>query len=164
MNPDTSQLYENYSEMVFHLILRIVPNREEALDLTQEIFVKILEKPAYLNNANNTKGYILKSAFNLALNHKRNQRMHRIKEHDPFNIEKPYIPNPEDELAKTERAQTAERFLTALSPQQRETVLCRFYGEMKLSEIALELNINEATVRNHLKRALHKLRNLMDAG
>ena len=164
MNPDTSQLFENYSEMVFRLILRIVPNREEALDLTQEIFVKILEKPAYLNNANNTKGYILKSACNLALNHKRNQRMHRVKEQDPFNIEKPHIPNPEDELAKTERAQTVERFLTALSPQQRETVLCRFYGEMKLSEIALELNINEATVRNHLKRALHKLRNLMDAG
>lgn len=164
MNPDISQLFENYSEMVFRLILRIVPNREEALDLTQEIFVKILEKPAYLNNANNIKGYILKSAYNLALNHKRNQRMHRIKESDPFNIEKPYIPSPEDELAKTERAQMVERFLTALSPQQRETVLCRFYGEMKLSEIALELNINEATVRNHLERALHKLRNLMGAG
>ena len=163
MNLDTSQLFENYSEMVFRLVLRIVPNREESLDLTQEIFVKILEKPAFLSNANNTKGYILKSAYNLALNHKRNQRMRRIIEHNPNNIERPHVPSPEDELAKAEQAQTVERFLTALSPQQREAVLCRFYGEMKLSEIAVELNINEATVRNHLKRALHKLRNLMEA-
>jgi RNA polymerase sigma factor (sigma-70 family) len=48
--------------------------------------------------------------------------------------------------------------------QQREAVLCRFYSEMKLEEIAGELGINEATVRIHIKRALLKLKNLMAAG
>ncbi|MBN2319441.1 MAG: sigma-70 family RNA polymerase sigma factor [Acidobacteria bacterium] len=164
MNADISKLVEQYSDMVFRLVYRIVPDREEALDITQDIFVKLFEKPAYLNNAGNSRGYILKTAFNHALNYKRNQKVHRIKEQDYCSIVKCGAQSPEDMLRKTEQDQTVKRYLKELSPQQREAVLCRFYGEMKLEEIAGELEINEATVRIHIKRALNKLKNLMSAG
>lgn len=164
MNPDISKLVEQYSDMVYRLVFRIVPDHEEAMDITQELFVKLFENPAYLNNANNTRGYILKTACNKALNYKRNRKIHRIKERDHYGIEKSYSPSPEETLSRTEQAQTIRKYLDSLSPQQREAVLCRFYGEMKLNEIAGELGINEATVRIHLRRALHKLKNLMSAG
>ena len=164
MNADISKLVEQYSDMIFRLVFRIVPDREEALDITQELFVKLFENPGYLNNANNTKGYILKTAYNQALNYKRNRKIHHIKELDHCSIEKPRSPNPEEELSRTERAHAVRKCLDSLSPQQREAVLCRFYGEMKLGEIARELGINEATVRIHLKRALHQMKNLMAAG
>jgi RNA polymerase sigma-70 factor, ECF subfamily len=164
MNSDITQIVEKYSDMVFRFILRIVSDREAALDLTQEIFVKLFEKPAYLNNADNTKGYILKTAYNHALNYTRNERMHRLKDQDHCSNEKTNAPNPEDELNGTERSEIIQRYLNDLSPQQREAVICRFYGEMKLTEIARELKINETTVRIHLKRALVKLRNAMTAG
>ena len=164
MHSDISKLVEEYSDMVYRLIYRIVPAREEALDITQELFVKLFENPAYLTNAANTRGYILKTACNHALNYKRNQRLHRLKEGNYFNIEKPRIPSPEDELSRTEQAQRVRRYQDSLSPQQREAVLCRFYGEMKLDEIAGEMGINKATVRIHLKRALQKLKTLIAAG
>jgi RNA polymerase sigma factor (sigma-70 family) len=164
MNSEISKLVEEYSDMVYRLVFRIVPDREESLDITQDIFVKLFENPAYLSNAANTRGYILKTAYNHALNYKRNQRTHQLKERDPFNIEKPHVTTPEDELSKTEQAQRVRQYLGSLSPQQREAVLCRFYGEMKLEEIAGELEINEATVRIHLKRALQKLKTLIVAG
>ena len=164
MNADISRLVEQYSDMVYRLVFRIVPDREEARDITQELFIKLFENPAYLNSAGNTRGYLLKTAYNKALNHKRNQRIHRIKELDAHDIEISYSPGPEEALRKTEQAQTVRKYLDSLSPQQREAVLCRFYGEMKLEEIARELGVNEATVRVHIKRALHKLKNLMSAG
>ncbi|MBN1570230.1 MAG: sigma-70 family RNA polymerase sigma factor [Acidobacteria bacterium] len=164
MNPDIAQLVEKYSDMVFRFILKIVSDRETALDLTQEIFVKLFENPAYLNNADNIKGYILKTAYNHALNYARNERAHRLKEQDHCSVEQTHTPGPEDEFNKTEQAEIIHCYLNDLSPQQRETVICRFYGEMKLTEIARTLNITETTVRIHLKRALQKLRNLMTAG
>ena len=90
--------------------------------------------------------------------------MHQLKIRDHFNMGKSRAPNPEDALCKTEQSQRVRRYLDSLSPQQREAVLCRFYGEMKLDEIARELGINEATVRIHLKRAFQKLKNLIAAG
>jgi RNA polymerase sigma-70 factor, ECF subfamily len=164
MNTDIAPLFEKYSDMVFRFILRIVSDREAALDLTQEIFIKLYEKPFYLNNVENSKGYILKTACNHALNYTRNERIHRLKEQDHCSVEKTHVPNPESELIKTEQAKTIQRYLNDLSPQQREAVICRFYGEMKLTEIARELNINDSTVRIHLRRALQKLRNILTAG
>ena len=87
-----------------------------------------------------------------------------MKELDPCSMEKPRSTNPEEELSRTEQAHAVRKCLDSLSPQQREVVLCRFYGEMKLGEIAGELRINEATVRIHLKRALYKLKDLIAAG
>lgn len=164
MNPDITQLVETYSDMVFRFILRIVPDREAALDLTQEIFIKLFEKPAYLNNADNTKGYIFRTAYNHTLNYQRNEQRHRLKEQDHCSIEKSHPSSPEDEFKKNEQAELIQRYLKELSPKQREAVICRFYGEMKLYEIARELKINETTVRVHLKRALQKLKNVMTAG
>jgi RNA polymerase sigma-70 factor, ECF subfamily len=164
MNPDIAQFVEQYTDMVFRFILRIVSDREAALGLTQEIFVKLFENPAYLNNIDNAKGYILKTACNHALNYTRNERMHRLKEQDHCSIEKIPAPNPEDELNRTEQSEIILRYLNGLSPQQKETVICRFYGEMKLTEIARDLKINETTVRIHLKRALQKLKNVITAG
>jgi RNA polymerase sigma-70 factor, ECF subfamily len=164
MNTDITQLVEKYSDMVFRFILRIVSNREAALDLTQEIFIKLYERPVFLNNADNIKSYILKTAYNHAMNYTRNERTHRLKEQDHCSADKAHVPNPEDELAKTEQTQIIQRYLNDLSPQQREAVICHFYGEMKLTEIARELSISDSTVRIHLRRALQKLRNMMTAG
>ena len=163
MNPDISQLVEEYSDMVFRLILRIVVNRDDALDLTQELIIKLYEKPAYLRNVDNPKAYVLKTAYNQALNYRRNQFRRKVKEQSLYHVERQPVSNPEDELVRTERAQIFKEYLNELSPQQRDAVLCRFYGEMKLDEIAGQLKINEATVRVHLKRAFEKIRGMIMA-
>ena len=72
-------------------------------------------------------------------------------------IDKSQAPDPEDALSALEQVQTVRRCLKELIPQQRDAVLCRFYGDMKLAEIAADLGINEVTVRIHLKRALQRL-------
>ncbi len=84
-----------------------------------------------------------------------------MKEQGLCDITKAPVPNPEEELAQAERAQAIKGYLNEFSPQQREAVLYRFFGEMKLCEIAEHLQINEATVRVHLKRAMDKLRKII---
>ena len=145
MSPDISQMVEEYSDLVFRLILRIVADRDAAFDLTQEMFVKLCEKPAYLAHVENAKAYILKIAYNRALNYKRDRLRHRIKEQSLCRVETRHNPTPEDVFVKSERTQIFQEYLNELSPQQRDAVLCRFYGEMKLNEIAGQLKINEAT-------------------
>lgn len=163
MNPDIHYLVENYSDMIFRFIMKIVGDRDVALDLTQDTFLRLLEKPGCLENAENPKGYLLKMAWHRALNFARNERAHRLKECSYCSMENLHAPDPEAALKNAEQASRIRRFMNDLSPKQREAVVCRFYGDMKFTAIARELKVNEATVRMHLKRALEKLKSAMTA-
>lgn len=59
-----SQLMDNYSDDVLHLVFSYVKNRTTAEDLTQEIFIKCYEKLGQFNNKSSIKTWLYRIAIN----------------------------------------------------------------------------------------------------
>lgn len=63
-----------------------------------------------------------------------------------------------------ERRRRIAQALGELSPQQRTAVTLRFYEEMPLAEIAEAMECGEGSVKQHLFRAMAKLRQILESG
>lgn len=69
----------------------------------------------------------------------------------------------EDGYARAEDRMLLEELLSHLPTEQREVILLRFYGNLKLSEITEILGVNLSTVKSRLRLGLKKMKHVCDA-
>lgn len=159
MTETISRTVQELSDKVFHLINRIVRDREHAMDLTQDVFVKILREPDRIRDMSKLKPYIFRSAYNMALNFKRDLSRRQAKV-ELFKEElHPANPAQPDQLV--ESAETSAHLndaLDSLAPKQKSALALRFFGELTIAEIAVAMEISDGTVKVHISRGLQNLR------
>ena len=156
-----SEIFEKYSQPVFSFIYRIVAQREVAMDLTQDTFVKTLNRLDKLNDGAKIKAYLFKTAFNLALNYKRDTRR-RISRRDVLKQEMECGGHSGFDPAHALLKIQLRHALDKLSSRQREVLSLRFFADMSLKEIAGIMRISEGTVKVHLARGLNKMKQYLD--
>ncbi|UCG62344.1 MAG: RNA polymerase sigma factor [Candidatus Zixiibacteriota bacterium] len=158
---DMVQIISELSHSVFRLIRRVVGDRDQALDLTQETFIKVLTARGRPTEDSALRAYVMSAAYNLALNQRRDESRRRSRLEA---YEKEYHPpgalQPDFALQQRDNAACIGRALELLPGKQREVVSLRFFGEMTFAEIASALKIKEGSVKVHLARGLNKLRDL----
>jgi len=148
-----------FSKDVFRLIHRIVDDREEAFDLSQELFVKLLRhRPSATDDAG-VRAYLLKAAYRTALNAKRNRSRRRSLADEAATFIGPTAPrDAHGSLEQAELRTQVHRALEGLADRQREALTLRYYGDMRIPEIAAAMGISEGSVKMHMARGLRNLR------
>lgn len=152
-------LVRRYQERVFRFILRMSGVRDEAMDLTQETFMKAYQAlPAWRPEAR-FGTWLFQIARNVTLDLLRRRR---TVEFIPLDTGLPdgaaldpqdAAPLPEEQLADKQRIQLLERALCELPVEQREILLLRELESMSYADIAATLNIEAGTVKSRLARA-----------
>jgi RNA polymerase sigma-70 factor (ECF subfamily) len=151
-----ARLVRRHQERVFGFLLRMLGARDEAMDLTQDAFLKAWNAlPGWKPEARFTT-WLFQIARNTALDLlRRRQRIEFV----PLDDEtadgetRDAAPLPEERLADRQRIELLERALDALPAEQREILLLRELENMSYAEIAATLDINEGTVKSRLARA-----------
>jgi len=150
---------KEHSDRLFNFVYRILRDREMALDMVQEIYLKVLNKYENINDKNKLKAYLFRTAYNMALNYKRDDAKHKSKLESDFTDLTPNVPDlPDIILESTERRERIKAAIEKLAEKQKEAVLHRFYNDMKISEIAEIMKVSEGTVKVHLARGLQNLK------
>lgn len=156
-------MIQDVSSSLFRLIRGIVRDREEALDLTQDVLVKMLDRPVPENPAI-FKGYAMRAAYHAALNAVRNRRrqeqIHKRLQNEPALLRA----NSSDQDCRDNDIQLRHRLLQALeslSPKQREAIELRFYGDLAVDEISAAMGVSDGSVKVHLYRGLNRLNEIM---
>ncbi len=149
MTETIHQAIQTYADALFRLILRIVGDREEAKDLTQDVFVKVLCGTSRLREPRKVKSYLFTTAYHQALNAQRNavRRQQRLLDLQP-----------PSSVGSAEVALLVDEAMQKLSDKQRQALTLRFYGDMTLVEIADAMNISEGSVKVHIARGLTRLK------
>lgn len=155
-----SQLVKRYKDGLFSFIFRMVQNEEDAVDLTQESFIK-----AYNNLSKFKMDYSFKSwLFTIASNHTIDflRKKKRLKEQDLFesDVGKPQI-SQIDRLIRDERMKKLTEEIDRLPENYRMVILLKHKEEMKIEEIAEIMNLPSGTVKVWLHRARAQLRKRM---
>jgi RNA polymerase sigma-70 factor (ECF subfamily) len=149
---------------VFLLIYRIVGNVADAQDLTQEAFIKALQRQDQLKDLEKAAHWLSRIASNTAIDFLR--RAGRVSfseiEELPESLFRSSIENPEQRVLRSERKERLDAGLKILTDRERTAILLRDVEDMPAEEVAARLQCSKATVRSHIANARVKLRRYLE--
>jgi RNA polymerase sigma-70 factor (ECF subfamily) len=152
------ELMKRYQRPVYAICLVFATTPEDALDMTQDVFVKVYQKLDSFRGRGTFKAWVFRIAHNEGLNRARDRSRHGDHlELTPANSP-PVGPNQVADLARKERQNLLREALLHLSPRQRQAVTLRYFEKMPIRDIASILDCTDGTAKNLLFRSLQMLR------
>jgi RNA polymerase sigma-70 factor, ECF subfamily len=158
------ELVRRYQRPISAYVYRMVGNYESALDLTQEIFIKVYNSLRRYRSEFKFSTWIYKIAHNSAVDHlrrsaTREQSLISGSEGDHFElpIESGRL-TPEQESEQKERRSEIESVVRTLPSNYRELVILRHSQDLTYEEIVEVTGLPLGTVKNRLFRAREMMR------
>lgn len=159
-----AELVRRYQRPISAYVYRMVGDYDAALDLTQEVFIKVYNSLAKFSPEFKFSTWIYKIAHNAAIDHlRRNTTRERAlvweSEGESFDlpIESKAL-TPEQLTEKRERRNEIEAVIRLLPPAQRELIILRHSNDLSYDEIAEVTGLPLGTVKNRLFRAREYMR------
>lgn len=152
-------LYDRYSPRMYRFFLRMLArDAAKAEDFTQELFLKIIEKPHLFNPDRNFRTWIYALAYNLCKNEYRRNR--------PVETEADYLEIIEENIPERIDNELFERDLRAsieqLSAAHHQCFVLRYQEELSVAEIAEIVGCPEGTVKSRLHHAIRQVAGQME--
>ena len=154
-------LMARHERRIYGLCLRFVRNNEDAMDLTQEVFIKAFENLTSFRGDARFKTWVYRIAVNHCLNHVKKNSKHFVEVHEGTLTVEPSI---HGELVDEERRQIVKGFVQKLPPKQKAIMELRMNDNLSYEEIASILGRSVSTVKSSVFFALNKLRKMVEQG
>ena len=146
------ELYLRYRDWVYTLSFRFCQNRQDSLDVLQEVFIYFFNKFPGFELKSKLKSFLYPVVRNICLDHIRKKK--RVIPLDESYAQK--IPAPGSDT--NEDFQKLFQWISDLPEEEQEFLLLRFYDECSLEEISLIQDIPLGTVKSRLHRMLSRLK------
>jgi RNA polymerase sigma-70 factor (ECF subfamily) len=159
-------IVKSYARRIYNLSYRYTSQREEAEDLTQEIFIRVYQNlKSYRSDAGSFQNWVLKVGRNLIIDHYRQTRRFQkaggSEELETLNLKDDKLPNPHRAAEQSEASIFLRDGLQALSPELKEAIILRDLEGMAYQEIADLLSIPEGTVKSRINRGRLELAKIL---
>jgi RNA polymerase sigma-70 factor (ECF subfamily) len=159
-------LVRRYQSRVYATAYRFVQNREDALDIAQEVFLKAFRSLHTWRPTGRFRSWLLRITVNMSIDHlRRRSRMPRfigteeIRQSGPEAVKAHVLlRKPSDKASDAELSSLIREAVDRLPEKQKVVFVLRHYEGLLLKEIAEIMNCTEGTVKTHLFRATGKLR------
>ena len=157
-----SALMARYKDAVFHTMLKMVRNRDDADDLTMEAFAKAFNKLHTYTPTYAFSTWLFKIATNNCIDFIRRQKLDMLSIDEPVeaNSERDFSNNllsntldPEAKFIKEQRQKIMRSMLFRLSDKYRTMIELRYFKELSYQEISMQLSLPVGTVKAQLFRA-----------
>lgn len=159
------ELVLKYEKTVYNLALRMVGDRDDAFDMTQEAFIKAYGSLSSFRGDSKFSVWIYRITTNVCLDFlrskSRKQQVSLTVSDDDDEDAQLDIPDPkadpEQQLIKKISMQSVEEGLKTLPDKQRQILVMRELGGMSYAEIGKALSLEEGTVKSRIFRARKRL-------
>jgi len=160
------ELYEKYHQDVFQFLFYMVKSREQAEDLVQEVYIRVLKSYKNFEGKSSQKTWLFSIARNVAIDSFRKQKgwKQRIIERFDWSTQqvKDTYPIPEEVTIQKEEYQLIYRCLDHCTLDQRIVIVMRYIQELSIAETAEVLGWTESKVKTTQHRGLKVLRKEME--
>ena len=158
-----TQFVQQNLRRIFLLIYRIVGNVDDAQDLTQETFIKALQRQGQLKDLEKAASWLSRIAANTAIDFlRRNKKFAFSDVHDLMTTRPSTLEDPEQVLLRGERKLQLDGGLAELTARERTALLLRDVEEMPADQVAAQMNCSMATVRSHIANARIKFKRYLE--
>lgn len=145
-------LVSRWEKRIYNYLLRLVRNREDALDLAQDVFLKAFQNLKKLDDPDRFQGWLYRIAHNEAYSMLRKNRPE-----GDSGVE-PRVGDASSRMFPAELNLAVDGALNRLSHDQREAVVLKIYQGFKFEEMAEILGCPVSTVKSRLYTALDLLK------
>ncbi|MHC4641664.1 MAG: sigma-70 family RNA polymerase sigma factor [Planctomycetota bacterium] len=171
------RLILKYQNRIYNVILRMCRNTDDAAELTQETFVKIIKKIGEFEGRSNFYTWAFRIAVNLTLNFRQRSSRLNLKSLEIEDVDRSRqtrrqlkdlltddsCPDPATMVQNKELCDIVMQSLMQLDEAHRAVVVLRDIEGMNYARIAEVLDIELGTVKSRLSRARSNLRKIMEA-
>ena len=160
------ELVIRHKTSVYHIVLRIVRDRELANDLVQETFMKAFSSLKTYRSEYRFSTWLYKIAANSSIDHLRKRRIQALSLDNPIRTEEgqvaidvpDYSNIPEEQMVRREQAISINEAIDALPDKYRRVIVARHQEEKSYEDIARELSVPVGTVKARIFRARELLK------
>jgi RNA polymerase sigma-70 factor (ECF subfamily) len=152
------EIMVRYERQIYRICYRFVDNREDAMDLAQEVFIKAFEHLATFRRESSLKTWLYRIAMNHCINH--------VKKHSQEFVEVTEYTGSvhsrvQDQLEEREQREHFRRLVKLLPPKQKAILEMRINEQLSYEEIAKISGRSISTIKASVFFALEKLRKLV---
>lgn len=158
-------IYEQHQHLVFNLCLHYLPNRQEAEEAAQDVFVKIHQKLPGFQEKSSLKTWVYRVAVNHCLDVLRARRRHKrfgflfslFDEKSGKQTDPPDFDHPGVLLEDREALEILFKKINQLPENQCTAIILKYLDDLPQREIADIMQISEKAVESLLMRAKSNL-------
>lgn len=156
-------LLDKYSHPLFNLIYRIVGNREDAEELTEDVFMKAFQRLESFEGRGNFSNWLYKIAYNMSISAVRKAKVEflAIDDFQLTNVSSDILDDSDDTAAQHLQLELLEKALDRLPAEERALVLLFYKEEKSIEEIASISGLSVANVKVKLHRIRKKLNEII---
>ena len=158
---DFGYFLERYSQEAFAIVVRLVPQQEDAEELVQDAFVRAFNHLETFGGRSSFSTWVCRIAYTTAISWLRKRRMKYLSIDD-----QPQLTDTEvDEVFDDEsRIEELRRAITLLKPDEQTLITLYYYDNRPLNDIAYILDVDSGALATRLHRIRRKLYLLMQHG
>ncbi len=152
-------LVKEHQDSVFRICLGYLQNEHDAADITQEVFIKVLEKIDQYKGESKISTWIIRIAINLSLNFLRDNKKRLL--HGELTDEN-MVDNDNGQFQSAETRKMLRKSIYGLPEKQRKVFILNYYLDLSYQEISNLTGFTISSVESLLFRARQKLRGLLN--
>jgi RNA polymerase sigma-70 factor (ECF subfamily) len=152
-------LVDKYKTMVYSLALRLVKDREEAEEISQDAFIKAYQSLAKFKGKAKFSSWLYRIVYNTAISKLRQQPAGRVSLDESNISDTLYMDSKEnyETLSAGERKKYIEKALDSLDKDEKMFIILYYYEEQDLDEIASIAGLTKTNTKVKLFRARKKM-------
>jgi RNA polymerase sigma-70 factor (ECF subfamily) len=162
------ELVRRFQKKAYRVICTYIHNPDDAMEVLQDTFLKVYTARHSWDNRLSFSGWLYRIAINASIDrYRRSDRGRTSSLEDVMetqvhqSITSRPAEDPLDQMHDRERRRLLEEAVRRLPPRQRVVVSMRFFGDMRLEEIASVLECPLGTVKSNLHKAIMGLKGML---
>jgi len=157
------ELVERHQKKIFQVALSILGDKEEALDITQDVFIKAFRAYNDFRHEASTETWLIRITINRVRDHLRGEKLKRLVFLKPGKALDNEIetvadmdPSPHEKVSGNQLQAIIKEFQLSLRGRQKVVFALRFGSGYTIREISELTGMSQSSVKTHLYRALDK--------
>lgn len=156
-----NQLVLRHQKKIYDLIYRMIRNREDAADLSLEVFVRAYKHLKDFEERSSFYVWVAKIAVNLSLNFLKREKFRSFLSIFDLAETKTTIGSPAEDMEKSELKIAIDSAIQSLPTRQRTAFVLKYYQDMSHQEIAEVMGTTEGASKANYFQAVQKLQKLL---
>lgn len=169
MKIDLNNLYEEYGRYLYHLCLKLTRNKEEAEDLMQDVWVKIVRYSERMDDVDHVKAWLTTICMNTFRDrYRKDVRRSKYVMNQPESLDVPILDlvpsnslTPAELMEQNDIQSLIQQKVSELDVIYRKTIEYFYVYQYSLIEIAEVMKVSVGTVKSRLFRAKKYLKELL---
>ncbi|MGI6048541.1 MAG: RNA polymerase sigma factor [Petrimonas sp.] len=150
-NDEFKKRFLSFHSLIYRISYNILENRDDADDVSQEVYIKLWEQRNNLKNVRNDEAFVVTMTKNLSIDLLRNNYRKATSVIENKNIICEH--REEERIDARDELSNLMKCMNALPQKQQEVIRLRHFADMSITEIAKTTGQTETNIRQLLSRA-----------